>query len=466
MLPGGVEHSAYCGPDGALVLDVFRRCARTTVTAGRVIRGQTGRAEMALLRKRRKVEHRADAGPFPPGWDVPARFNFTRDVVEALGAGDPLRQGVDLRRSRGDRRPADVRRVAGGRRALGSPPPHAARSRRPRAHRAREGARLARRDARRAQGRARRGPVPGHAARTRPCASASATPARVSSSPTARCEVEVEEMRNQVDGGVAVALPRRGARASSAATCRVAPTEDTTARRDARSSSTRPERRRTRRASSTPTRTRGRSAPRRRTGSTRTSRTSSGARPVPAGRSRSGTSLLGPWSHGAEVVVHERRVRPRAAPVAPPAPRRDGALPGADRVPDARRSSRRSRKTHLPRLRHAVSAGEPLNPEVIERFQDALGLTIHDGYGQTENSLLVANTPAAPIRPGSMGLPTPGHDVAVIDERGHVCPPGVEGDIALIGRPPDALRRLLGGARGDRGGVPRRLVRDGRPGDA
>ena len=91
---------------------------------------------------------------------------------------------------------------------------------------------------------------------------------------------------------------------------------------------------------------------------------------------------------------------------------------------------------HLPRLRHAVSAGEPLNPEVIARFQDALGLTVHDGYGQTENSLLVANMPGAPIRPGSMGLPTPGHDVAVIDDTGHVCAAGVEGDLALIGRPP------------------------------
>ena len=83
---------------------------------------------------------------------------------------------------------------------------------------------------------------------------------------------------------------------------------------------------------------------------------------------------------------------------------------------------------HLPRLRHGVSAGEPLNPEVIERFQDALGITVHDGYGQTENSLLVANAPGMEVRPGSMGLPTPGHDVAVIDEHGQVCEPGAEGD--------------------------------------
>ena len=116
-----------------------------------------------------------------------------------------------------------------------------------------------------------------------------------------------------------------------------------------------------------------------------------------------------------------------------------------------------SRTPTCRRLRHAVSAGEPLNPEVIARFQDALGLTIHDGYGQTENSLLVANTPGAPIRPGSMGLPTPGHDVAVIDETGHVCPPGRRGRPRADRASADAVRRLLGGARRR----PTRSFRDG-----
>ena len=128
-------------------------------------------------------------------------------------------------------------------------------------------------------------------------------------------------------------------------------------------------------------------------------------------------SLLGPWSSGAEIVLHEGRVRPRGAPVAAPAPRCHDALPDADRVPDAR-EARHARHGAPAALRHAVSAGEPLNPEVIARFQDALGLTVHDGYGQTENSLLVANAPGARSAPGSMGLPTPGHDVAVIDETG------------------------------------------------
>ena len=145
--------------------------------------------------------------------------------------------------------------------------------------------------------------------------------------------------------------------------------------------------------------------------------------------------LLGPWSHGAEVVVHEGAFDPEqrlslmerlGVTVLCQAPTEYRMLAKLDALQSA----------HLPRLRHAVSAGEPLNPEVIERFQQTLGLTIHDGYGQTENSLLVANAPGAPVRPGSMGLPTPGHDVAVIDESGHVCPPGVEGEIALNGRPP------------------------------
>src|SRR5262249_19193006 len=90
----------------------------------------------------------------------------------------------------------------------------------------------------------------------------------------------------------------------------------------------------------------------------------------------------------------------------------------------------------LSRVRHAVAAGEPLNPEVIKIFREAFGITIYDGYGRTENTLLVANGVQTRVREGSMGLPTPGHLVEVIDEIGNVSGPGVEGDIALWGRPP------------------------------
>jgi acetyl-CoA synthetase len=66
-------------------------------------------------------------------------------------------------------------------------------------------------------------------------------------------------------------------------------------------------------------------------------------------------------------------------------------------------------------LREALSAGEPLNPEVIDRVQDAWGLTIRDGYGQTEMTAIIANTPGSPVKSGSMGVPLPGVGIALVD---------------------------------------------------
>jgi len=87
------------------------------------------------------------------------------------------------------------------------------------------------------------------------------------------------------------------------------------------------------------------------------------------------------------------------------------------------------------RLRHCVSAGEPLNPEVIKVWQQATGLTIYDGYGQTETVNLLANYRCLQVRPGSMGKPTPGFDVAVVDDDGKVLGPGEEGHVAVRVRP-------------------------------
>lgn len=81
-------------------------------------------------------------------------------------------------------------------------------------------------------------------------------------------------------------------------------------------------------------------------------------------------------------------------------------------------------------LRHCVSAGEPLNPEVIELWKAATGLAINDGYGQTETVALCCNRPGH-ARQGAMGKPLPGMNLAVIDETGNPMPPGQEGDIAL-----------------------------------
>ncbi|MEU2559898.1 AMP-binding protein [Streptomyces longispororuber] len=80
--------------------------------------------------------------------------------------------------------------------------------------------------------------------------------------------------------------------------------------------------------------------------------------------------------------------------------------------------------------REVVAAGEPLNPEVIERVRSDWGVTIRDGFGQTETAVQVANTPGQVLKPGSMGRPTPGFAVTLLDPV--TGEPGVqEGEIAL-----------------------------------
>ena len=85
-----------------------------------------------------------------------------------------------------------------------------------------------------------------------------------------------------------------------------------------------------------------------------------------------------------------------------------------------------------PALREAVSAGEPLNPEVIAQVREHWGLTVRDGYGQTETTALAGNPPGLPVRPGSMGRTLPGVPVVVVDpvQRQPVAAGG-EGEICL-----------------------------------
>jgi acetyl-CoA synthetase len=85
----------------------------------------------------------------------------------------------------------------------------------------------------------------------------------------------------------------------------------------------------------------------------------------------------------------------------------------------------------LPHLRSAVSAGEPLNREVIETFEKYFHVKVRDGYGQTENTLLVGTMEGMEIKPGSMGKPTPGNNVEVINEEGVPVNHGEVGDIAV-----------------------------------
>ena len=87
-------------------------------------------------------------------------------------------------------------------------------------------------------------------------------------------------------------------------------------------------------------------------------------------------------------------------------------------------------------LREAVSAGEPLNPEVIARVREAWGITIRDAYGQTETTAQVGNSPGQPVKPGSMGRPLPGYRIVLLDAAGRV---SEEGEICI-----DLAQRPLG----------------------
>ncbi|WAA12727.1 acyl-CoA synthetase MbcS [Fervidibacillus halotolerans] len=85
----------------------------------------------------------------------------------------------------------------------------------------------------------------------------------------------------------------------------------------------------------------------------------------------------------------------------------------------------------LKSLRSAVSAGEPLNAQIISTFKNYFNIDVRDGYGQTENTLLVGNLPGEKIKPGSMGKPMPGYIIEIIDEEGNPVKPGEVGDIAV-----------------------------------
>lgn len=82
-------------------------------------------------------------------------------------------------------------------------------------------------------------------------------------------------------------------------------------------------------------------------------------------------------------------------------------------------------------LHSAVSAGEPLNIEVIDTFKKHFDITVRDGYGQTENTLLLGVMKGMKVKPGSMGKPTPGNIVDIIDENGDPVNVGEIGDIAV-----------------------------------
>jgi acyl-coenzyme A synthetase/AMP-(fatty) acid ligase len=146
-------------------------------------------------------------------------------------------------------------------------------------------------------------------------------------------------------------------------------------------------------------------------------------------------ALAGPWSRGAEVVLHDGEFDPRerldllyrlGPTIVCQSPAEYRALAGLREL-DRFRS---------PRLRRLVSTGDYLEPEIIEAFEERWGMTIHDGYGQAETNIVVANSAEDGFRPGSLGRALPGHHVGIIDAEGNELPVGIEGDLAVRGRPP------------------------------
>jgi acyl-coenzyme A synthetase/AMP-(fatty) acid ligase len=138
-------------------------------------------------------------------------------------------------------------------------------------------------------------------------------------------------------------------------------------------------------------------------------------------------AFVAPWTTGAACLIHEGRFDPEArmtllaehqVNVLCMSPTEYRMIAAGTSLDDR----------ELPALRRLVSAGEPLNPEVIEVFDAALGLSIHDGYGQTETGQLTGMPVGVPVRPGSMGKPLPGFELSVLDEEGR---PVEDGELVL-----------------------------------
>jgi acetyl-CoA synthetase/medium-chain acyl-CoA synthetase len=147
------------------------------------------------------------------------------------------------------------------------------------------------------------------------------------------------------------------------------------------------------------------------------------------------SSFFGPWNMGAALFVQDSRGRFSASETLDLLEHHPittfCAPPTAYRMLVLEDLSRR----RLDSLRWCVGAGEPLNPEVIAAWERGTGHKVRDGYGQTETVLLCGNFPPLEVRPGSMGKPSPGITVAVIDDEGRPLGSDAEGDIAVRFRP-------------------------------
>jgi acyl-coenzyme A synthetase/AMP-(fatty) acid ligase len=116
-------------------------------------------------------------------------------------------------------------------------------------------------------------------------------------------------------------------------------------------------------------------------------------------------AFVAAWLRGAAALLHDARFDPDERLEMLARERVDVLCMSPT---EYRTIAKRSELRPMPSLRHAVAAGEPLNPEVVRAWQESAGVAIHDGYGQTETGHLTGMPIGAPIRPGSMGRPLPG----------------------------------------------------------
>ena len=101
-------------------------------------------------------------------------------------------------------------------------------------------------------------------------------------------------------------------------------------------------------------------------------------------------------------------------------------------------------KFDLSSIHHATTAGEALNPEVFYQFEKATGLRIHEGFGQTEMTLGIANLFGTEIKPGAMGKPIPGYGIDIVDSDGNPVEDGVNGEIVIRTDPAPTCGVFLG----------------------
>jgi acyl-coenzyme A synthetase/AMP-(fatty) acid ligase len=148
-----------------------------------------------------------------------------------------------------------------------------------------------------------------------------------------------------------------------------------------------------------------------------------------------GTGLLDPWTLGATALILGPRATPDQLPLL--MKRHDVTILAA--APGHFRRLLRAPLPEFPRLRHALSAGEALPPDLRRAWQQATGTDIHEALGMSEISTFISGSPAHPAPEGATGFPQPGRRIAVLDPEGQPLPPGEVGTLAVSTRDPGLM---------------------------